>query len=147
MNRRSSRKQKREKQSKAWLIAGVIGLIVVVLGGVWLLTSTSGNRNVEISVAEAAAKRDQGAFVLDVRTQEEWDEFHIPDSTLIPLEELSSRLAEIPGDQEIGTVCRTGNRSQAGRDILLDAGFTQVSSMKGGLREWRDSGYPTVSGP
>jgi rhodanese-related sulfurtransferase len=147
MNRRSSRKQKRASQSKTRLIAWVIVLIVVVLGGVWLLTRTTGDSNAQISVAEAATKRDQGAFVLDVRTQEEWDEFHIPDATLIPLDELSSRLAEIPGNQEIVTVCRTGNRSQAGRDILLDAGFTQVSSMKGGLREWRDSGYPTVSGP
>jgi rhodanese-related sulfurtransferase len=43
-------------------------------------------------------------------------------------------------------VCRSGNRSQAGRDILLQAGFN-VTSMSGGLNEWRASGYPVVSGP
>jgi rhodanese-related sulfurtransferase len=44
-------------------------------------------------------------------------------------------------------VCRSGNRSQAGRDILLKAGFDQVASMAGGLSAWRSLGYPTVSGP
>jgi len=44
-------------------------------------------------------------------------------------------------------VCRSGNRSQAGRDILLNAGFTKVTSMSGGLNEWRSLGFPTVTGP
>lgn len=100
----------------------------------------------EITVAEAAALRDSGAFILDVRQPEEWAEYHIPDTTLIPLNELSSRISEIPRDQKIVVVCRSGNRSQAGRDILLDAGFTNVTSMAGGLTAWRSNGYPTVSG-
>jgi rhodanese-related sulfurtransferase len=50
-------------------------------------------------------------FVLDVRTQEEWDEFHAPNTTFIPLDQLPARLNELPrpGDR---IVCRTGNRSQ-----------------------------------
>jgi len=43
-------------------------------------------------------------------------------------------------------VCRSGNRSKQGRDILLDAGFTQVTSMAGGLNEWKAAGYPTITG-
>ena len=49
---------------------------------------------------------------------------------------------EVPRDREIVVVCRSGNRSQQGRDILLNAGYTQVTSMQGGLNEWRASGYP-----
>lgn len=96
-----------------------------------------------INVDEAYSKYQEGAFVLDVRTQEEWDEYHAPNTTLIPLDQLVSRLNEVPRDKEIVVVCRSGNRSQQGRDILLGAGFTQVTSMTGGLNEWRAKGYPT----
>jgi rhodanese-related sulfurtransferase len=99
----------------------------------------------EISVEEAVAKREAGAFILDVREQFEWDESHIPDATLIPLSQLASRINEIPADQEIVVVCRSGNRSQDGRDILKAYGFEQVSSMSGGMLDWRSAGYPAQS--
>ena len=98
----------------------------------------------EISVDEAYAKYPNGAFFLDVRTQEEWDQFHAPQSTLIPLDQLASRVNEVPRDRPIVVVCRSGNRSQQGRDILLQAGFPQVTSMAGGLTEWRSKGYPVT---
>jgi rhodanese-related sulfurtransferase len=98
-------------------------------------------------VEEAATKREAGAFILDVRQPEEWNEFHIPDATLIPLGELASRVDELPRDQEIVVVWRSGNRSQQGRDILLEAGFTQVTSMAGGVTQWKAASHPTVSGP
>ena len=96
----------------------------------------------EISVDEAYQKYQQGTFLLDVRTPEEWDEFHAPDTTLIPLDELEMRLDELPEGEEIVVVCRSGNRSQVGRDILLANGFDQTTSMAGGLKAWRAAGYP-----
>jgi len=101
----------------------------------------------EISIADAAAKRDAGAFVLDVRQPDEWNEAHIPGATLIPLDQLAARVNEVPKNKEVVVVCRSGNRSQAGRDALKAAGFTQVTSMTGGLNEWKAAGLPTVTGP
>lgn len=101
----------------------------------------------EITVAEAAQEYESGAFVLDVRTPQEWEEFHVPGSTHIPLDELSSRLSEVPKDQEVVVVCRSGNRSAQARDLLRNAGFEQVTSLAGGLTQWRAEGFPTVSGP
>jgi rhodanese-related sulfurtransferase len=132
------------------LIWGLVALFVLGLAGVWFSrqgTAEVGSYPREISVEEAAAQRDAGAFILDVRQPEEWNEFHIPDATLIPLGELASRVGELPRDQEIVVVCRSGNRSQQGRDILLEAGFTQVTSMAGGVTQWKAAGHPTVSGP
>ena len=123
-------------------ILAVVALVVFLLlqmGGAGTNTSSLPS---EISVSDAYTKYQSGAFVLDVRTQEEWNEFHAPNTTLIPLDQLPARLNEVPKDREIVVVCRSGNRSQEGRDILLNAGFQQVSSMTGGLNEWRDSGYP-----
>jgi rhodanese-related sulfurtransferase len=101
----------------------------------------------EVSVDQALSMREAGAFVLDVRQPEEWLDHHIPGSTLIPLGELPARLAQVPQDQEILVVCRSGNRSAEGRDVLLRAGYERVTSMAGGLTQWRAAGYPTVSGP
>jgi rhodanese-related sulfurtransferase len=53
-------------------------------------------------------------------------------------------LSEVPRDRQIVVVCRSGNRSQEGRDILIGAGFEQVTSMAGGLSEWRANGFPIV---
>lgn len=139
----------RSKNNYLWLwilaVLGIAGLAVI-----WFRSqpaTASGSYPLELSVEDAAAKQEAGAFMLDVRQPEEWNEYHIPGSTLIPLGELASRLNELPRDREIVVVCRSGNRSAQGRDILLDADFTQVSSMAGGLTQWRASGYPTVSGP
>lgn len=122
------------------IIALVIYLILQAGGGT--ANNSPASLPSEISVSDAYAKYESGVFVLDVRTQEEWDEFHAPNTTLIPLDQLPARLNELPRDKEIVVVCRSGNRSQQGRDILLNAGFEQVSSMTGGLNEWRASGYP-----
>lgn len=143
------RAQQRKKNNNLW-IWGVVALFMLGLAGVWLAsqgTSESSSYPREVSVEQAVAKRDSGAFILDVRQPEEWNEFHVPDSTLIPLGELASRVDELPKDQEIVVVCRSGNRSAQGRDILLSAGFTQITSMAGGLTQWKAAGYPTVSGP
>ncbi len=94
----------------------------------------------EVSVAEAAQKRDAGAFILDVRTVEEWNEYHVPGAKLIPIDELGTCLAEVPKDREVVVVCRSGNRSAKGRDLLLNGGYPQVTSLAGGLQAWRNAG-------
>jgi len=101
----------------------------------------------EISVTDAVAKRDAGAFILDVRQPDEWNAVHIPGATLIPLDQLEARVNEVPKDKEVVVVCRSGNRSQQGRDILKSAGFSQVTSMAGGMNQWSAAGYPTATGP
>lgn len=159
MPRRKSSKRRRSYNSRSSLGATVrrptvqIGILVFVAIVVFLIASLGGEQASNtgtlpafVSVDEAYQMYQDGTFVLDVRTPEEWNEFHAPDTTLIPLDELSARVNELPKDQPIVVVCRSGNRSQTGRDILLQAGFN-ATSMNGGLNEWRATGYPVVSGP
>ncbi len=98
----------------------------------------------EITPAQALEKQNEGAFVLDVREQKDWMAGHIKGSELIPFDELSSRLDEIPSDREIIVVCRSGMMSSLGRDILRKAGYEQVASMAGGMIEWSRQGYQVV---
>lgn len=153
-------------RSTIWVVGG-LGLAVMVAVGLLVQQGTgatmssvpatsnppaapataAANLPAEISAAEASAKRDAGAFVLDVREPDEWKESHIPGSTLISLGELEARVKEVPRDREVIVVCRAGNRSRAGRTILINAGFTQVTSLAGGLTAWAAANLPTVAGP
>ncbi len=95
----------------------------------------------EVNVDEAYALREAGAFMLDVREISEWNEGHIPGATLISLGVLEGRVDEVPSDIPVVVYCRSGNRSQVGRDILIQAGFTSVTSMNGGFNAWVAAGY------
>lgn len=154
MQKKKARKAAPSAARPIWIWV-ILGLVVVGIGVAALVfgrpASTvgegGGDLPKEISVAQAAEKRTAGAYILDVREPSEWEQGHIPEATLIPLGELESRLKEIPKDQEIVVVCRSGNRSATGRDILLQAGYNQVTSMAGGMNEWTGQGLPTVTGP
>ena len=159
MPRRKSTRRRRNYSSRSRLGASLrrpsvqIGILLVVALAVFLIASLGGEGSSDtgklpafVSVEEAHQMYEEGTFVLDVRTPEEWNEFHAPNTTLVPLDELASRVDELPKDQPIVVVCRSGNRSQTGRDILLQAGFN-ATSMNGGLNEWRAKGYAVVSGP
>jgi rhodanese-related sulfurtransferase len=100
----------------------------------------------EVSTSEAAELRDAGAFVLDVREPNEWAAGHIPGATLIPLGQLAGRASEVPTDRTVLVVCRSGNRSAQGRDILRQSGFSSVTSMAGGMTDWAAAGLPVVTG-
>lgn len=125
-------------------IVGIVALVVIAL----ILSANAGNGSglpATLSPQQAYALYQNGeAFFLDVREPEEWQEYRVPNTTLIPLGQLSARVGEIPvpKDAPIVVVCRSGNRSDEGRDILRRAGFTNVTSMDGGLKTWRQLGYP-----
>ena len=137
-------------QGHSWLwIASLLVLIAILSLGISACSSAPAPVSADvdtlpatISIHEAHDLYQEGVFLLDVRTPEEWDEFHAPNTTLIPLDQLESRLGELPEDEPIVVVCRSGNRSQAGRDILLNNGYEPATSMEGGLNAWRDAGYP-----
>jgi rhodanese-related sulfurtransferase len=152
----------RSRSTVRWALGG-LGLMAVVVVGLLARQGTGAPASsvptntpatplaaklpAEISAAEASAKRDAGAFVLDVRELDEWTASHIPGSTLISLGELEARIKEVPRDREVVVVCRSGSRSRAGRAILVNAGFTQVTSLAGGLTAWVAANLPTVTGP
>ena len=122
------------------LVALIVYLIATSAGG------TGGGLARDISVDDAYQMYKGGTYVLDVRTQEEWDEYHVPNTTLIPLDQLPNRLNEVPKDKEIVVICRSGNRSQQGRDILLNAGYN-ATSVTGGVKEWYTKGYDIEGAP
>ena len=99
----------------------------------------------DISIEQAKQMIDnKEVFLLDVRTQDEFDEGYIEGAILIPDYELASRLDEVPEDAKILVYCRSGRRSVDASNILIDAGYTDVYNMLGGINEWRSAQYPVA---
>lgn len=82
--------------------------------------------------------------LLDVREQDEWDAGHIEGSLHIPMGEISDRQQEIPQDQPIAVVCRSGRRSAAVTEALTRAGY-DAENLVGGVAEWQGQGLPLVT--
>jgi len=99
-----------------------------------------------VEVAQAQKMSNQGSLLLDVREQDEYDEIHVPHSKLIPLNQLSSRLAEIIDfkDKSVVVICRSGVRSQKALKILQEVGFSAARSVDGGMVAWEKAGLEVI---
>jgi rhodanese-related sulfurtransferase len=127
--------------------AGQLAVVLLVVFVIIMiaLAGTQNDRN-EVSVDDALALYQNGTFVLDVSWPAEWEEYHLPSTTLIPLDQLYNRYNELPRDRQILIVSRTQSSSQQARELLVKAGFNAVS-MAGSLSEWYAKGYPIDGAP
>ncbi|WP_395105162.1 rhodanese-like domain-containing protein [Actinomadura sp. SCN-SB] len=83
----------------------------------------------------------QDAYLLDVREQDEWDAGHAPQAVHIPMGRLRDRAAEVPRDQEIYVICRSGARSAQVTVALNQAGWL-ARNVDGGMKRWAEVGRP-----
>jgi sulfur-carrier protein adenylyltransferase/sulfurtransferase len=83
-------------------------------------------------------------LVIDVRNRSEWDIVHLSGATLIPLADLPQRVTELAHAREVVLYCHTGRRSAQGTQMLLELGFTHVSSLKGGIEAWAEKVDPSM---
>ena len=94
----------------------------------------------QISGAEAKALMDSesGYVIIDARTQEEYDQGHIPGAILIPEYEIADRAEkELPDkDQLILVYCRSGRRSKIAAEELVKLGYTNIKEF-GGIIDWK----------
>lgn len=84
-------------------------------------------------------------YILDVRQPSEWRHGHIRGARNVPLMQLKGRLATVPRDRTVVTVCASGHRSAAAARALHRAGYT-VENLKGGMHAWGASALPVERG-
>ena len=101
----------------------------------------------QMTVAELKTLIDQGTppLLVDVRSVQEYEkDGHIAGTRLLPLPALNQRRDELPKDQAIVCICRSGNRSQVAAEQLQAHGYGDVANLVGGMRQWRSAGYPVA---
>ncbi len=98
----------------------------------------------EVDPAEVNELIDEGVAVIDVRETDEVAAGHLPGAKHIPRGYLESRIEGVVPDRDAHVIlyCASGNRSAyAARTLKEDLGYTNVSSMTGGITLWKDRGY------
>jgi rhodanese-related sulfurtransferase len=85
-----------------------------------------------------------GAFLLDVREDDEWAAGHAPDAVHVRLGDLGARAGELPRDRDVYVICRSGARSAYATQALSRAGWTAIN-VGDGMTGWAVAGRPMVS--
>ena len=98
-----------------------------------LLRGEHPQTDVEAILAVPPAER---AFLVDVRTSQEFTSGHIPGAVNIPVDDLRSRLHELPRDRPIAAYCQVGQRGYLATRILQQKGFS-ASNISGGYKTYK----------
>lgn len=142
-----------------WLLA-----LVAIIGGSYFLMANRGGgmmaggehrestavASYEIYPGDVVEKikNKENIVLLDVRTPEEYADFHLAGARLLPVQELSAQslasigLGETAKDAEIIVYCRSGARGKTAYDIMHSLGYTNVKSIAGGMIHWEEDQYP-----
>ena len=93
--------------------------------------------NITAEEAKAIMDIEEGYVILDARTQEEYDQGHIPGAIVISHEEIAEKAEEVLTDKEqlILVYCRSGRRSKIAAEALVELGYTNIREF-GGIIDW-----------
>ena len=120
-------------------------LFILLLAAVMITACGQGKENnqgaVYVNITAEEAKQimdsEEGYRILDVRTQEEYDQGHIPGAIVISHEEIKEKAEEVltDKDQLILVYCRSGRRSKLAAEALVELGYTNIKEF-GGIMDW-----------
>ena len=120
--------------------------LIILLLAVMLLTACGQEKEndqgvVYVNITAEEAKQiidtEEGYIILDVRTQEEYDQGHIPGAILIPDTEIKAKAEDVLTDKEqmILVYCRSGRRSKLAAETLVELGYTNIKEF-GRIIDW-----------
>ena len=120
-------------------------LLLIILSALMLTACGQAKENTQeavyVNITAQQAKEimdtQEGYIILDTRTQEEYDEGHIPGAILIPYDEITEKAEGIltDKDQLILVYCRSGRRSKIAAADLVKLGYTNIKEF-GGIIDW-----------
>lgn len=102
---------------------------------------------ITISEAKDLIENTTNLFILDVRTEYEYEGGHISGAYLIPYTEIINRQDELPANksQPILVYCRSGRRSAIASSDIVSLSYNTTYNMGGGFSAWKSAGYPYVN--
>lgn len=118
--------------------SSIVAPVALALAGV----AFAGTMVTPAEVAQQIKQPKTAPYLLDVRTQEEFAEGHVPHAANIPVQELETRLAEVPKDRDVVVYCRSGARATRAAALLREKGYTRISEMTGSMMAWDAAKLP-----
>ncbi len=130
-----------------WILVTTFFVLLFLLLRSFLKDRISGVKTVPVNEAVQLINRDE-ARVLDVRTEQEYEQGHILDSINIPVGLLDQNIKQLGEnrDRPLLVVCRSGQRAARAAGILKKHGFTHIYNLAGGILAWEKEGLPLHQG-
>lgn len=119
------------KKSVVWFVIGIALLAVVVIG-----LSSAGGSIEDVDAAGVQKAIDQGAQVVDVRTEGEFQVGHIPGAINTPVDQIGQAAQSWDRDKTYVVYCATGSRSVTAVKTMVDMGFTNIRHFAAGMQAW-----------
>jgi rhodanese-related sulfurtransferase len=112
-----------------------------------ILEAHEADQALQISPADLSERLKKGdaLALVDVRSREEWDAVHLPESKFLTQELMQEILSQWPKDKEIVFICHHGMRSLDAAAFFAGHGFHKAKSMKGGIDAWSTEVDPNVA--
>jgi rhodanese-related sulfurtransferase len=98
----------------------------------------------EVHVADAARLANEGAMLLDVREDDEWQAGHAPQAEHIAMSVLGQELDRLDQSRRIVAICRSGSRSERVAAALGQRGY-DAANVEGGMQAWAAAGLAVVT--
>ena len=122
---------------KKWILLLMTMLLLTACGQDKENSQGAGYVNITAEQAKKIMDSQEDYIILDVRTQDEFDEMHIPGAILIPHDEITEKAEDVltDKDQLILVYCRSGRRSKLAAEALVELGYTNIKEF-GGIIDW-----------
>jgi rhodanese-related sulfurtransferase len=98
----------------------------------------------EVNVSDAVRLAAEGAMLLDVREDDEWQAGHAPQADHVPMSVLGEQLDRLDQGRRIVAICRSGSRSDRVATALRQRGY-DATNVEGGMQAWAAAGLPVVT--
>jgi rhodanese-related sulfurtransferase len=128
-----------------WLMTGLLAVVLAACTAPDDDTKrAAGPKGITAEELAEKIQFSQAPLILDVRSEEEYAEGHIPGALNIPHDQLGDRLSEIDAakSDEIVVHCRSGYRAGVAEKVLSEAGYSDVRDLDGHMNAWQSGGYP-----
>lgn len=122
---------------KKWMLILLAAMLLTACAGERKSDREAIYRNITAEEAKQIMDTEKGYLILDVRTQEEYDQAHIPGAVLIPHTEIAEQAEGTltNKDQLLLVYCRSGRRSKLAAKTLVELGYTNILEF-GGIIDW-----------
>jgi len=120
------------------LLTGIFIMLLLISNTACQSKTEKAYQKITPDEAHRRLQEEEGIILLDVRTAEEYNQGHIPDSILLPVDKVKDGIKSVVQDKNtiIFVYCRSGNRSATAAQILADMGYTKVYDL-GGINAWK----------
>ncbi len=88
---------------------------------------------------------DKPPYVIDVRSDGEWQTAHLDKTHHLPLNDILDHLDTLPKGQDVVIMCASGNRSSTAASLLSQRGVTRLTDLAGGIEGWQEQKLPVIS--